>query len=131
MLDARAARFRHWSLPALGGWTLFVWVTRLRNLVRGDESAWWFLPAVLFVAGGVLCLVAWRRGREAYAPLLGAFALLGSAYWVLRAVAVVVSDHAVSFKAVHVVLAAVTVALSVPVLQRLRRTGMVPRGALL
>jgi peptidoglycan/LPS O-acetylase OafA/YrhL len=131
MLDARPARFRHWSIPALGAWTVFVWVSRTRNLLRGDESAWWLVPVVLFLAGGVVCLVAWRRGRESYVAPIRAFAVLGSAYWVLRTVVVVAGDRSTGFKLVHAVLALVTVALSAAVLQRLRRAEMVPRGAFL
>jgi hypothetical protein len=131
MLDSRPARFRHWSLPALGAWTLFVWIGRVRNLVRGDESAWWFVPVVLFLAGGALCLVAWRWGREAYGPLVAAFAALGAAYWIARSIVVALSDRSVGFTLVHLVLAAVTVGLSAAVLRRLRRTDMAPRGAFL
>jgi hypothetical protein len=131
MHDARPTLFRHWSIPALGGWTVFVWLTRVRNLLKGNESAWWLIPAVFFLAGGVLCLLAWRRGSEAHVAPIRAFAALGSLYWLIRAVAMVAGDRTVGFKVVHVLLALMTVALSGAAVNHLHRSEMVARGALL
>jgi hypothetical protein len=131
MLDVRPTQFRHWSVAALGLWTLFSWVNRLRNITSSDESAWWYLPALLFVAGGVLCLVAFWRGREAYVTPLRTFAVLGSVYWVVRTVMVWFGDWSGTFKAVHTILAVGFLALAGAVLSRLRRITMVPSGAFL
>ena len=130
VLDSRPLRFRHWTVAALGGWTLLVWLTRLRNLVGGDESAWWWLPALGFLTGGALCLWAWRRGGDALVAPVRLFAVAGAAYWVVRSVGILVGDHSVGFVAVHLVLAAVSVALSGAVLARLRRFDLVPRSAI-
>jgi hypothetical protein len=130
VLDTRPTRFRHWSLAALGGWTLLVWLTRLRNLLSGDESAWWWLPAVGFLAGGGLCLWAWWRGGDALATPVRLFAVVGSAYWIVRSVGVVAAGHSAGFVVVHLALAAVTVALSLAVLARLRRFDLVPATAI-
>ena len=100
MLDVRPTQFRHWSVAALGAWTLFSWINRFRNIATSDESAWWYLPAVLFVAGGVLCLLAFWRGRESYVGPIRAFALLGSAYWIVRMVLVWFGDWSGAFKVV-------------------------------
>jgi hypothetical protein len=131
MLDVRPTQFRHWSVAALGIWTLFTWANRFRNISTSGESAWWYLPAVLFLAGGVLCLLAFWRGRESYVGPIRAFALLGSAYWIVRTVLVWFGDWSGAFKVVHTVLALVFVTLAGAVLSRLRRITMVPSGAFL
>ena len=131
MLDVRPTQFRHWSILGLGIWTLFSWVNRFRNIATDGESFWWYLPSVLFVAGGVLCIVAFWRGREVYAAPLRAFAMLGSAYWLIRTVMVWIGDWSTAFKVVHTVLALVFIALAGAVLSRLRRIAVVPSGAFL
>jgi hypothetical protein len=131
MLDVRPTQFRHWSVLALGVWTLFSWVNRLRNIAADGESIWWYLPAVLFVAGGILCIVAFWRGREAYVAPLRAFATVGSAYWLVRMVMVWFGGWSTAFKVVHTILALVFVALAGAVLSRLRRIAVVPSGAFL
>lgn len=129
MLDVRPTRFRHWSVVALGGWSLLTWANRARNIANGGESSWWYLPVAAFVAGGALCLVAWWRGRESYVVPIRAFAIGGSFYSLVRAGLVLFGQREVGFKAVHLVLALIFTALAGAVLQRFRRIDMVPQGA--
>jgi hypothetical protein len=131
MLEVRPTQFHHWSVLALGVWTLFSWVNRLRNIADAGESAWWYVPAVLFIAGGVLCIVAYWWGREAYVAPLRTFATLGSAYWLVRTVMVWFGDWSGAFKVVHTILALGFVGLAGAVLSRLRRVAVVPSGAFL
>jgi hypothetical protein len=131
MLDVRPTRFRHWSVLALGVWTLLSWVNRLRNIAASGESAWWYLPALFFVAGGVLCVVAYWRGRETYNGPLRTFIVVGSGYWAVRAVVVWFGAWSGPFKIVHTVLAVGFVALAAAVWSRLKRIAMVPTGAFL
>jgi hypothetical protein len=55
-------------LLAAGGWTLFIWVTRLVNMAGEDRSAGFFIVhgalAVISIAFGVaLGVVGWRGLR--------------------------------------------------------------------
>jgi hypothetical protein len=131
VLDARSARFRHWSLAALGAWNVLVWSSRGRNIVLGDEHRGWLVPVAFFVAGGVLCLYAFWRGRDrAQGPVL-VVAGGGALYWVVRTAGVLVADHSLAFKVVHAALAVVSVVLGALVVRRLRRADVVPEGAFL
>jgi hypothetical protein len=119
-LTSSVARF---PIPAvvLVLWTLFVWGGRLRNLAADPgglaEANRWSLGAsigfvALALAVGVAVLAGFggrRPGRVALGLLAGA----GMAVWAVRAVDIALGDHSVGFIAVHLVLAAVTVGLSV------------------
>ncbi len=116
---------------ALAGWTLFVWGNRVRNIVRdeGWVTHWRMAVAVAFVVIA-LCLltasllaasllaavfskgVAGRR-VDVVRPLGSALAVVGSIWWIVRDLGILVADHSVAFKVVHTVLATITVALSV------------------
>jgi hypothetical protein len=133
-LDARPTRFRHWSVAAFGAWSVFVWATRVRNIFRDEdlssgEKAAWLVPAVVFTAGGLLALVAWARGRDGFVRPLAAVAMVTILYWPVRLVLVLVGDEGAAFKAVHTVLAVVSVALAYAMGRRLVRTNLLPRAA--
>jgi ABC-type spermidine/putrescine transport system permease subunit II len=111
---------------ALAGWTLFVWGNRIRNIVRdeGWVTHWRMAVAVAFVVvalcllASVLLAVVVDRGAAdrgvAVVRLLGsALAVVGSIWWIVRDLGILLADHSVPFKVVHTVLAAITVALSV------------------
>lgn len=106
---------------ALGGWTLFVWGSRIRNVVRdeGWVSHWTMAVAVAFVAVA-LCLLAMGslavvtdRDVEAIRPVGLVLAVVGSVWWIVRDLGILFADHSVPFKVVHTILAAITLALSV------------------
>ena len=91
---------------ALPIFTFLVWTTRIRNIVAGD----WAWPELIVPVGlTVLAVAALVRRRPWLAALAGATV----AVWVVRVPLVLVRDHGVAFKAVHVVLAAASITLAV------------------
>lgn len=101
---------------ALAGWTLLVWVGRLRNVVASDFQGWdfgWRLGVALaFSVAGVLVAgsVLWRSASVR--PLAAGLATVGSLWWLVRGTTILLADHDIGFKVVHTVLAVVTVGLS-------------------
>jgi hypothetical protein len=133
-LDARPARFRHWSVVAFGAWNVGLWATRVRNIfgdeeLSAGEKAAWLVPAVVFTAGGLVALAAWARGRDGFVRPLAAAALVTVLYWPVRVVLVLLGDHEAGFKVVHTVLGLISVALALAMGRRLVRTNLVPRAA--
>jgi hypothetical protein len=111
-------------LLALGFWTLFIWVNRLRNVVVDDDLSGWswvwrFGVAVMFIVGGgvlvggVLLRQNWAAGAG------GSLALIGGAWWFVRGIGTLFADFSVGFKVVHTVLALVTVCLGFLVVREL------------
>lgn len=103
---------RAWQL-ALPVVTLLVWATRIRNIVDDDWSAAELLVPVGLTVLAVAALV--RRW-----PWLAVLAGATVAVWAVRVPLVLVRDHAVGFKVVHVVLAAGSVLLAVKAWQARR-----------
>ncbi len=118
-----------WML-ALAGWTLFAWTNRIRNVVVDDEltdvgRAWRLGVSVAFVAAavGVVGLVLAARRPGAIGGAIGValdrlatgLAVIGSAWWLVRGIQILVGDWDLGFKVVHTVLAVVTIGLSVMV----------------
>jgi hypothetical protein len=115
-------------------WTLFVWVGRVRNIVADDDLAGWgrvgrLALAVSFVVLGVATLVALVR-RSVRGRLLDALVLVLASWttlvWVVRGAGIVYADHDFAFKAVHVVLAVVSIAVSGWAVQSRRRSTPAP-----
>ena len=123
-------------VAAFGGWTLLVWLGRIRNIavddgLSGGDRVWRLLLAAVFVGGAVDVLVRlWgarsrirvrhtQRGADGVdVPrlLLRSVALLAVftiVVWLQRGLAILVADHGAGFKAVHTVLALVSIALAV------------------
>lgn len=105
-----------YALPIL---TFLIWTTRIRNIVTDD----WTWPE-LIVPIGLTVLAAAALVRRW--PWLAALAGATIAVWAVRVPLVVVRDHAVGFKVVHVVLAAVSITLAVGAWRATRPT---PRAA--
>lgn len=104
-------------LYALVGWTLFVWVSRIRNVVTDDELSGGgktgrIIVSVVFIAGAVALVLIRRSTPERLAPALKAFAVWTIGYWLIRGTGILLADHDGGFKAVHTVLAAVSIALA-------------------
>jgi hypothetical protein len=111
---------------ALVVWTLLVWTTRIGNIWGDDELSagdkWGrtslalsFTLLALAVGAAVLRRSSWVR------PTLGALAGWTVVVWVVRAVGIATGDHDAAFIVVHLVLAAVSVALAGLVLREERR----------
>ncbi len=121
-----AARRARLALGALVGWTLFVWIGRVRNALSDPElegaqklgplvlSLSFLLPAL---ALGVAWVSARRRGGRVdrwASVLIRVFAAWTIAVWVLRVADIALGgDWSPGFIAVHAVLGAVSVALAI------------------
>ena len=108
---------RTWpAVAALGGWTVFLWVTRVKNALADDAmsnggKAVALVTSGLFLGGAVGVVVAHARGAR-HAPRAAAvFAVVSIGYWLVRAATILGRDRSVGFKTVHTVLALVTVGL--------------------
>ncbi|MEO6318559.1 MAG: hypothetical protein ABIP36_07240 [Acidimicrobiales bacterium] len=108
---------RRWTL-ALVVWTLLVWTTRIGNIWGDadltDGEKWGRTALALsFTALAVAAAVAlWRRPPWRRSAVL-ALAGWTIAVWAFRSVGIATGDHEAAFIAVHLVLAVVSVALSV------------------
>jgi hypothetical protein len=100
------------AMWALVGWTLFVWGTRIVNILDDGGALAGLVPAVgltaLAVAAGVA--LRGRRGRPTWAP--AALVVATVAVWAVRVPLLLVGDRSGAFVAVHVALAGVSVALA-------------------
>lgn len=112
---------------ALVAWTLFVWLGRIRNVVADDHLAGWSLVwrlalAVSFVAMAAVTLgitAWWLSGTlhrtsdppRALRRAASVLALYGIGVWLVRGIGIALGDHGPGFVAVHLALAAVTIAL--------------------
>ncbi len=112
-------------LVAMVAWALFVWTTRIRN-AAGDHAASTasktgaILLSLSFVAFAVAGLVVLWRNRTGPARVsargalvLRAFAAWTTGVWIVFATIILVHHHPVAFKAVHVTLGLISIALSV------------------
>jgi hypothetical protein len=112
----------------LVGWTLFVWVTRIRNIWTDEDLSTaaqlgrTLLTGTFLVFAFAAAARMWgeRDGetRTATVWLVFAFAGWSIAFWLVRAVQIGFADHDVSFKVVHAVLGVVSIALSVLAVRR-------------
>jgi hypothetical protein len=98
----------------LAGWTVLIWIGRVRNIVHAHGAAAELLVPVALVALGI---ATFARPRQA-GPLL---ALATIAVWLVRVPLVLVHDHSAGFVVVHLVLAAVSITLASLTLRRARR----------
>ena len=110
-------RTRRWTL-ALGVLTLLVWTTRIGNIWRDDgltDAERWGRTALALSFTVLAVAVAWALLRRAPWRRLAVLALAGwtVAVWVVRAVGIATAEHEAAFVAVHLVVAAVSIALSV------------------
>lgn len=104
-------RLRAWpAFTVLIAWTLFLWASRLRNVLDNDElsgwgTTWRVSVVVVFVA---LALLALRRpSRDRVLPVLVGWTI---GYWLVRGGGILIDgDYSVSFKVIHTVLMAVSI----------------------
>jgi len=126
-------------------WTAFVWVNRISNTLRSDtESAGaktfsTVLSLVLLAfafAAVVVTVKAWRTPLgDSGAKVLMAAGALTVVVWLVRVPQILIADHSVPFKIVHVALGVVSVVLAALVWQigvvtvRRGRSGSVMEGS--
>jgi hypothetical protein len=121
-------------VTALGAWTVFLWVTRIKNAIGDDDitrggRAVALVTSAVFLLAAVAVVAADWRGAPGAVRLAGAFAAVSIVYWVVRAVTIVVRDHPLGFTVVHTALALVTIGLSVLVLRAGRAARSAPAGS--
>lgn len=92
-------------IVALPLWTLFVWLTRVRNVVRDDGAGVGLVVPLVLCGLAFYAFVDRRRGI----PALAAATI---AVWLVRLPMVLVHDHSAAFKIVHVGLGVVSLVLS-------------------
>jgi peptidoglycan/LPS O-acetylase OafA/YrhL len=118
---------RHRAAAALVGWTFLVWTTRIANIWRdadletGERWGRTLLAlsfTVLAIAAGV---ALGRRLLQATVVAVGALAAWTIAVWAVRGVGILAGDHDPGFKAVHTVLAVVSIVLAVLAWRETRR----------
>lgn len=107
---------------ALAGWTLFVWIGRIRNLAQepgpiGEAGRWSLVGSIVFTVLGLVLVLAIVAARFGPVPVpirsvVGALGVLTTGVWVVRAVEIALDDHPAGFIAVHLVLAVVSIGLA-------------------
>jgi hypothetical protein len=104
-------------------WTLFLWVSRLRNVLNNDElssggRAVRVAVVVIFVALAAMAAVAVRRKQP---KLIVLFLGWTVGYWLIRGIGILIDgDYSVGFKAVHTVLMTISLTLSALAARQLR-----------
>jgi len=101
----------------LVGWTLFVWATRVRNIIGDDElvggaRAWRLSVAVLFVVFAVALLAVRRLWPVRSIVVLGPFVVFTIGYWLVRGTGIILEDHDLGFTIVHTILMVVSIGLA-------------------
>jgi hypothetical protein len=115
---------RTWpAVAALCAWTVFLWITRIKNALGDDDmtasgKAIAIITALAFLGAAAALAYAHHRSRPGARRGAAAFALVSIVYWIIRAITIVARDHPLGFTVVHTVLALITVALGVWVLRR-------------
>jgi hypothetical protein len=100
-------------------WTMFVWGTRVRNIagdddMAGAEKAFGFLVCALFIGAAIVMLALLVASRwTSLRAVLPVFAIATAGWWALRSVLIVVNDHSMAFRIVHIVLGLISSVLAV------------------
>jgi hypothetical protein len=111
---------------AFAAWTVFVWGTRIRNILADDGGVPTLLAAVaLTVLGLLVALGAATRSRW-LARVVPIAAVATFVTWAVRVPQILLHDHEVGFVVVHVVLAAVSVALAAGAWRRSAQAAVEP-----
>jgi hypothetical protein len=117
----------------LVGWTFLVWTTRISNIWRdadldtGEKLGRTGL-AVSFTVLAVAAVVAvWRASGRSSLVAVAALAGWTVGVWLVRGTRIVLADHDAGFKAVHAVLAVVSIALAALAWREARRVDRAPR----
>jgi hypothetical protein len=96
---------------AFAAWTVFVWGTRISNILSQGGGTLALLVAVVLTVLGVLSAIDAATKRLPWAVPWAVVATI--AVWAVRAPQVLLHDHPAGFKVVHLVLAIVSIALAI------------------
>ena len=107
-------------MPALVGWTVFLWLSRLRNVFADDDLSsagrtWRVIVVIVFVALAGLTAWTWRRRDIAPDRAHTTLLILCSwtvAFWIVRGGGIIVDDHTLGFTVIHTVLMIVSIGLA-------------------
>lgn len=115
------------ALIAFVLWTAFVWANRISNTLRSEtESAGaktfsTVLSVVLLLLALAVVIVMVRAWKAAVSPGGGKVLMVAAAFtvvvWLVRVPQILIADHTVAFKVVHVALGVVSVVLALLVWQ--------------
>ena len=99
------------AVVAFAAWTVFVWATRVSNILGDDGSTLDLVLAGAVTALGVAVAVAALRRRPPWP--LAALVVVTVATWAVRTPPLLLdAEHDAAFKAVHLALAVVSLALA-------------------
>jgi hypothetical protein len=124
---------RHRAAVALVLWTFLVWTTRISNVWRDadlDTGERWgrtLLALSFTVLAVAVAATLWRRVWPALRVAVGALAGWTTVVWLVRGTGILAGDHGAGFKAVHTVLAVVSLGLAAWAWRETRRPA--PGGA--
>jgi hypothetical protein len=116
---------------ALAVWSLLVWTTRIRNIWADDELSvgeQWGLTALALSFTGLALLVAYALVRRPSWLRMAVLALAGwtTAVWIVRGLGIAFADREASFIVVHLVLAAVSIALAALAVREVQHRSVLP-----
>jgi hypothetical protein len=109
-VDHRADTVARVAVRVFAVWTFVVWGTRIRNILSDDGSTLALAVAVGLTALGLLVAVHAATRRLPWS--VPAAALATVVVWAVRAPQVLLHDHSGGFKAVHLLLAVLSIALA-------------------
>ena len=111
-----------WSWVLIG-WTVFLWLSRSRNVVNNDEltaggQAVRIVVVIIFLALAAAAAVGlWRKQMA----LVAVFLVWTIGYWLVRGTGILIdSEFSIGFKVVHTVLMLVSLILSALTARQLR-----------
>jgi hypothetical protein len=93
----------------LAGWSVFVWITRIKN-ADGDVGVTIYASALVAVAI-VVALLAWKRHPQLRVAA-GVLAAITAVIWAIRLPSILLNEHPAGFKVVHAALGIVSWGLS-------------------
>jgi hypothetical protein len=107
-----------WVVWTFAVWTVFVWGTRIRNILADDGGTAALVAAVaLTVLGLGVAISAGSRGRSRH-QVVAIAAIATFVTWAVRVPQILLHDHGAGFVVVHLLLAAVSTALAVAAWRR-------------